>query len=286
MKKGVLLLLIVLLSSLVSASHSIFIKDSLEEGKAASYKTDNGVYIVELLIVSGNSAKFKINSEELDTLKEGESDKIVDGSQIVVWKVLKGEKDKVEYYFYGSGDFPLEVELETNWKIEECNFDGTCQDHETEDSCCYDCGCNTGYSCEENLCIRKKGCISNEECTDDNPCSIDLCVDEKCQYTKKQGCIKNNKCLSYGSTTETEYCSEEVWLKRKQPLESCLENYECLNNKCIKNKCYKKSFKGLFIALLWIILISALTTGIIYGIKKGLFKKFVKKIKDHLFWRF
>jgi len=286
MKKGVLILLLILLSSLVSASHSIFVRDSLKEGKATSYKTDNGVYIVELAIVSGSSAKFNINNEELDTLAEGESDKIVDGSQIVVWKVLKGEKDEVDYFFYGSGDFPLEVELETTWEIEECNFDGTCQDHETKKECCYDCGCETGYLCQENLCIRKKGCTSNEECVDDNPCSVDSCINEKCQYTKKQGCILENECLTYGSTTKTEYCSDEIWKEKKQPLEQCIENYECLNDKCIRNKCYKRSFKGIFIAILLIILISALVTGIIYGIKKGLFKKFVKKIKDTLFWKF
>jgi len=278
--------LFILLSSLVSASHSVFVRDSLKEGKAEAYKTDNGIYVVELVLVSGSSAKFKINNEELETLGEGESDKIVDGSQLVVWKILKGEQDEVDYFFYGSGDFPLEVELETTWELDACNFDGTCEEHETKDNCCYDCGCNTGYSCEENLCIRKKECSSNEECKDDNPCSTDLCIDEKCKYTKQLGCIKDNTCHLQGSTTDAEYCSGESWIKRKEPLSQCIENYECLNDKCLKNKCYKKTLKGIFTALFLIILISSLTTGIIYGIKKGLFKKFVKKIKDHLFWRF
>jgi len=286
MKKKVILIILLLLSNLVGASHSVFIKDSLKEGKATSYRTDGGVYIVELFIVSGSSAKFKINNEEMDTLAEGESDKTTDGSQILVWKVLKGEEDEVDYFFYGSGDFPLDIELETTWDIEECNFDNNCQETEKKNNCCYDCGCETGYSCEENLCIKKTECISDEECVDDNPCSTDSCIAEKCQFIKQQGCILEDKCLAYGTTTETDYCSEEVWNKRKEPTEACVENYECLNEKCIKNKCYKRSFKGVFIALFLIILILVLITTVMYGIKKGSFKKFLKKIKDTLFWKF
>lgn len=284
MKKAAWLIILVLLINTVYASESIFVKDTVKEGESAAYRTDSGIYIIELLIVSGQVAKFKVNNQILNTIGEGDGDTIADGSELRVDGILNNDvQDEVEFYFYGSGKAPLDVELDKNWIIEDCNFDESCDETETTQLCCYDCGCEPGYKCERNVCIKKEGCINNEECDDKNPCTTDSCEETKCKYEKKDGCKLDDECADYGAAELIggikSYCSEYGWQEKKEAGEVCSNDYECLTNSCKENKCYKRSFKALLIT----VAVIALLLLMLYAAKKA---KLYKKIKRRLFWRF
>ncbi len=266
------------------AGHSIFVKDSLQEGEAKAYQTDNGIYVVELVVVSGQSAKFRINNRLLTTLEEKDADALPDRSELVVKNILVNDQyDEAEYYFYGSGESPLDVDLDQTWTIEDCNFDDICGENETKDLCCYDCGCSSGYRCLRNRCMKLTGCISDEECADDNPCTIDLCEETSCKYETIQGCQQGDECVSYGTTTETEYCSDQGWTDRKQAGKQCFNGYECQDSICRNNRCYKSPWSRIiWISIPLVIILSV----IFYAGREGSFKQLLNRTKKKLFWKF
>ncbi|MFH1642994.1 MAG: hypothetical protein ABIC04_08930 [Nanoarchaeota archaeon] len=282
MKKVVWVIILLLAVNCVSSTHSIFIKDSLNEGDAKAYKTDNGIYILELVIVSGESTKFKINNILSDTLKEGKSEKLKDGSELVIKRILQDGKDEVEFYFYASGENPIKAEIEDTWDIKDCNFDGFCI-NETQDKCCYDCRCDSGNKCEYNRCIRQNGCGSDDECIDDDPCTTDVCDNGKCQYQKMDGCILKNDCVKYETVevidNKPQYCSKEGWKIQKENEKECDNNYECLSDECKDNECYVQSYAGLYR-----LFIAFLLLGILIFIETKL--KIYRRIKKKLFWKF
>jgi len=284
MKKIICLLIFTILTASVSASHIFINSDNLREGDANAYKTEDGIYIINLVIVSDseNAAIFEINHKKTDTLREGDNYLYEDGSVLIVKDIIvAGGDDKVEYYFYGSGQDPIPVDLDIDdFDIEDCNFDGGCV-NETKDKCCYDCGCEARHRCENNKCVKMEGCVDDEECDDEKACTKDSCSDEKCSYESLDGCEFEGKCLEYGTIEEIDevlsYCSENKWNPQREQEEECANDYECLNNKCKDNKCYKASFKWLYSVLLIIL--------ILIGCYFVLKYKIVKKIKRHFFWR-
>jgi hypothetical protein len=287
MKRAILLITFLLLIPSISASHIFVNVDSLAEGDAEAFETDNGIYIVELLAVSDsqNKAKFSVNDEASDTLRVGESYEFEDGSVLIVREILvqASGNDRAEYYFYGTGNNPIPIDINVDrFDIEDCNFDGICQENETQKHCCYDCGCEPLYKCEDNDCIRQAGCISDEECNDEKGCTEDSCIEGKCSYKTLDGCELNGKCLEYSTTKEIDsiqsYCSNNIWNPQKQKDETCHNDYECLSGKCKKNKCYEKSSKGLFTTIVIILVIIL----IYFSFKKF---KVIKKIKRYLFWK-
>lgn len=287
MKRAILLITFLLLIPSISASPIFVNGDSLAEGDSEAFKTDNGIYVVELLAVSDsqNKAKFSVNDEASDTLRVGGSYEFEDGSVLIVREILvqASGNDRAEYYFYGSGKDPIPVNINVDrFDIEKCNFDGECQENETQKRCCYDCGCEPLHKCEDNICIKKEGCTSNGECDDENPCTEDSCSNGKCSYTTIDGCEFGNKCLEYGTIKEINniqsYCLENIWKSQKEKDEPCKNDYECLSGKCKENKCYEKSSKGLFttIAIILVIIL------IYFSFKKF---KIIAKIKRYLFWK-
>jgi len=287
MKRAILLIIFLLLIPLISASHIFVNIDSLSEGNANAYKTDEGIYTIQLVMVSDsrNAAKFKVNNEMSDTLGIGESYEFKDGSIIIVREILVRESgnDKVEFYFYGSGKNPIPIDINVDrFDIEECNFDGECEENETKKDCCFDCGCEPRYKCEDNKCIKKEGCISDQECDDEKACTGDSCVGNKCSYQTLDGCEFENRCLEYGTIKEVDgtqsYCLDNKWNPKKEKDESCINDYECLSGKCKNNKCYERSFKGFFTTIIIILIIIL----IYFSIKKF---KIIKKIKRYLFWK-
>ena len=285
--KWAILLIILLLIPSISASHIFINGDDLSEGDANVHKTDEGIYTVQLVMVSdgSNAAKFSVNNELSDTLGVGDSYEFKDGSVIVVRQILVRDsgRDKAEYYFYGSGKDPIPIDINVDrFDIEECNFDDKCEENETQKDCCYDCGCEARYECRNNKCIKKEGCISNEECDDEKACTIDSCINEKCSYETQDGCEFENKCLEYGATKDindiTSYCLDNKWNPQKEKDKACINDNECLSGKCKDNECYERSYSGLFRTTIIILIII-----LIYF----LFKKFkmIKKIKRYFFWK-
>ena len=89
--KRILLPIFLLLIPLISAYHMFVNGDSLLEGDAVAYKTNDGIYIIQLLIISDsqNATKFKVNDEVSYNLEIGQSQEFHDGSVIILKDILK-----------------------------------------------------------------------------------------------------------------------------------------------------------------------------------------------------
>lgn len=276
MKKAVLLIILLLAVNLASAS-SIFLRDILYEGETKLYKTDDGMYVLELLIVSDSAAssRFRLNNEQSSTLSKGDDYLFSDGSQVVVNSITPNEADEgldeVNIYFYGSGKSPIHLTNPKEFNTEEfnvknCNFDGQCK-NETRDECCYDCGCKVGSRCIDNECIRAEECSKNNDCADGNACTEEECVESNCIYTKLEGCGLGDTCISIGYSTIDSYCGSEGWQRLKVAKEPCNNDYECISSICRGNICKKPGIVGKIIAVIALIM---LIIAIILVNQKGL----------------
>ena len=280
------LIALILAASLVSAS-SIFIKDELKEGETKAYSTDDGVYVLKVVLISNKkeAAMFELNNkEETRALSNDEGHGFKDSSEIIVRDILISSRsdDTVSFFFYGTGKDIIEVEIPGDFAVEDCNFNGICEDESTS-ACCYDCGCEEGYRCIKNRCVRTVGCTSDEDCDDNAPCTKDLCQDDKCIYPRKDGCVLNDECLSYGTIRDIDgkssYCLDDRWNIQKNAGEECNNAFECSSGMCEENRCYKPKNKGLF-TMIVIVMLAAL---VIVYIRKY---KLYGKIKKKLFFRF
>jgi len=280
-------LIFLLFVALASSYSSVFIKGELKEGETAIYQTDSGIYALNVVMVSDKKqeAIFKLNyEEETPGLKDDKGHGFKDGSEVIVRDVLVDMQndDSVKFFFYGTGKGIIEAELPSDFVIEDCNFDKKCED-ETKDACCYDCGCNDGYICVKNRCVRTVGCTSDEDCDDQDPCTDDLCKDDKCSYEGVSGCILGNKCLDEGTTQDVEgklsFCLNNEWSEQKTSGQECGKDYECLNGICKNDKCYKPTSKS---ALIFIFLIVIVALIILLNRRY----KLIKKIKKKLFFKF
>lgn len=93
--------------------------------------------------------------------------------------------------------------------------DGICEKSENKENCCLDCGCDTSFNCEENVCVKKyePECSKNEDCNDNNSLTGDIC--------------KRGKCLHLSSVQ----CSNDS---------DCNDNNECTEDKCTNNECFNE----------------------------------------------
>ncbi len=275
MKKLALFVILLLAVDMASAS-SIFLRDVVYEGETKIYKTDDGMYVLEVLIVSDSakSVKFRLNNGQSDVLKDGESYEFGDKSQVVVNSItpLKSSKglDEVNIYFYGSGKAPIHLEDPASFNAQEfnvknCNFDGQCI-NETRDDCCYDCGCKVGSMCIDDRCLRAEECSKNSDCADGNSCTTEECVNSICTYTRKEGCELGDTCISIGHSTIDSYCSSEGWQKLKQAKDPCNNDYECATGVCKRDMCKNSGIIGKIIAISLLIL---LIIAIIWVNQKG-----------------
>lgn len=159
MKRGLILLAILLLSLAYVNAESIFLSAHLEEGGTGVYETKDGSYVISVLTISDSTRKavFRLNGEVSKGIREDDSYVFDDGSEIVVRELDITESgegaDEAYFYFYGTGEEVLSIRNVSQYVIENrlCNFDGQCL-NETQDTCCYDCGCD-GKECVNNQCI-------------------------------------------------------------------------------------------------------------------------------------
>jgi len=285
MKWGVFSLIFILLISVVSAS-SIFIKDELAEGESGVYPTEDGVYVLKVIMISDKKeeVKFKLNNkEETSSLDVDSGDDFKDKSEVWVRDILVSEgNDEVTFFFYGTGEDVIEAELPEDFYVGDCNFDGIC-DGDDADLCCYDCGCEDGYRCRKNKCIRSVSCTDNGDCDDSNPCTKDSCNEDKCSYVKTTGCRSGDICLSENTVKtidgEASYCDDTTWNAQKKKGESCGAAFECSSGECKSDTCYEATQKNIFLILLLI----AFVVGLVFYERKH---KFIKKLRKKLFFRF
>lgn len=94
-------------------------------------------------------------------------------------KIINGVRIEVLNIFYVDEEEERSVEISVSAISESTCGDGKCQSNEDSKNCCKDCGCQSDYKCEENKCeySPKNECRKHEDCEDNNPDTIDLCVD-------------------------------------------------------------------------------------------------------------
>ncbi|MBI4448202.1 hypothetical protein HY643_04420 [Candidatus Woesearchaeota archaeon] len=99
------------------------------------------------------------------------------------------------------------------------------------DWCCpTSCNSKSDSDCEE--------CQKDEDCEDDNPCTINSCFSNKCLSNLTGGCQLNNTCYQLNAVSGEKYCSEKSeWVFRKNLGAKCIQNYECLDNNCSNSLC-------------------------------------------------
>lgn len=258
-KKSALLLIIILFISVCFVySESSFQKGELDEGESKIFNMSDGFYILTLVTVSDqtDAAIFRLNNEMSGKLREKESYRFDDESEIVVRSVVSNEAgegdDFAGYYLYLSGDEPMKVKLYSE-DPDVCDFNKKCE-NETQEECCYDCKCSGGYDCVSNAC--KDECKKDSECDDFDACTTDDCVDGGCRYAEEKGCELGNKCVEKGHVDNERYCDDNEWVVQRKGDEECSNDYECINGKCDENKCVnKEGSKGIIIFLLILLLL-------------------------------
>lgn len=159
MKRLIIILVIFLITLISVNAKSIFLSDYMEEGQTKVYETEDGVYVVNLLVVADEKEKavFRLNDEMSKGIKLKDSYVFEDGSEIVLRELVINEaedgNDEAYYYFYGTGKEVLPLKNISMYAIEDlCNFDRQCL-NETKENCCYDCGCNEEEECINNRCV-------------------------------------------------------------------------------------------------------------------------------------
>ena len=149
----------------------------------------------ETVILSGRSLK-------LENVGEFKVILVVDG----VTKILALDESEevsglvirlIEIEEWGNDDkkakFSILIGGSNTTKIARCG-DGICETGE-KTGCCKDCGCDLGYSCADNICLKDE-CSENSECKSDSPCISARCKGEpkKCIFEPKNSCESSDNC--------------------------------------------------------------------------------------------
>lgn len=201
-----LLFLISLINIVVADTNSI--NSTNYTGNINKLKTDEIVEFegknVKVVRISSSSTVFDVGGEK-QAIKIYE-EKQIDGVKIYVDNIFYVEEPEDRFVeFYVSKLFDT-----------QCG-NNKCETGEDKKNCCEDCGCNSGYKCEDNYCelINKGECSGNNDCNDDNSTTLDSCTGtpKKCIHTYVMECKKN---------------------------EDCDDNNNCTNDECISNTCYNK----------------------------------------------
>ncbi|MCX6711603.1 MAG: hypothetical protein NT139_01010 [Candidatus Woesearchaeota archaeon] len=160
--------------------------------------------IVKVIRISSGSAVFEVGGEK-------QAIKVYEEKQI------NGVKIYVDNIFYVEEPEDRFVEIYVSKLFSTQCGNGNCETGEDKKNCCKDCGCASGYKCDDNYCrlINTGECSDNKDCDDHNSTTLDLCTGtpKKCDHKIVTECKKN---------------------------EDCNDNNNCTNDECISNTCYNK----------------------------------------------
>lgn len=164
----------------------------------------------------------------------------VDGIKNIIgigeMKEINGVEILVESIFYV--DQPEERTVNVVMSVAFYCGDGTCDtDHnETKNNCCEDCGCNSGYTCQDEVCksaaqIQQEEqeeeeasadkCEKDSDCDDNDSLTEDIC---------KSYPGKPNKCLNIPPICKTDI--------------ECDDQNSCTLDKCVNNDCSYTDVSG------------------------------------------
>lgn len=192
MKKIIMLILVLLILAISVYANSM--TDTLEEGEKKTYELDGKKYNLwffvedsspETVSIFIDDKVIKDSNGQGAQFKEGEIAALQDGATIKIIDLINNPGaptgDLVNFLFQGTCGNNI------------CGNDETCF------SCSEDCGCNSGYVCENKVCVEAIECGDNK-CTRDESCEKDNCCDGFSVDLKldKFNCGKcDNKCQAF-----------------------------------------------------------------------------------------
>ncbi len=165
--------------------------------------------------ISGNTVKLKSIKSDKVVVTVNEESKIIETGKQETIGPLKIRLIEIFYITQSEGNAKIEVT-----SLYTCG-DSKCEGTETKSNCCQDCGCQSGYDCEDNECLLhvEHQCNKDEECNDNNQDTSDRCTGypRKCQ----------NKGIAI--------CDDNL---------DCDDNDKCTIDKCVNSDCRNERIEG------------------------------------------
>ncbi len=113
-----------------------------------------------------------------------------------------------------------------------------CEEFETSQNCCKDCGCSGTLKCVENSCIIPE-CTLDAQCNDNNALTDDSCSDFKCKHRKIK-CEKDLDCNDSNADTD-DLCDKgnckNILNYVCKTDEDCIDDNPCTTDLCINKDC-------------------------------------------------
>jgi len=237
MKKIIQILVLFLLLSANQVNANIQISDILEEGETKQYTFNDVVIEIYVLIIYDVQPPFttlKINGNLTGHLSVNDTYFISNQIKLSIKSLdscNSGMGDCIEILL---SDFP-----------NTCS-NSFCDSEEDCSTCLQDCGCASGYKCENKQCVEvvscgDNKCSSGETCPVDNCCngvSINLNADINNCGGCGTKCFSNNQTCSLGNCVSlTAYC-RDLTCDANENCGSCANDCKCAaNTKCEDSKC-------------------------------------------------
>ena len=176
---------------------------------------------ITLNAVQGNKALISVDGEK--NILSLNQQKTINGVKITLIEI------------FDAGDFGtanLDFELAYN-----CG-DLKCDEFETSENCCKDCGCSGALKCVENSCILPE-CTLDSQCEDSNSLTEDYCSEFKCKHRnikceKDLDCNDNN--LDTDDTCYKGNCRNFLNYVCKTN-EDCEDQNPCTTDLCVNKDC-------------------------------------------------
>ncbi|MEK6951721.1 MAG: hypothetical protein AABX29_01785 [Nanoarchaeota archaeon] len=151
-------------------------------------------------------------------------------------KTINGIKIIVGEVFYSDLGSQADISAES---IYSCG-DGNCDETETSDNCCNDCGCKNGLECNDNKCREKpvNKCNSDAECNDNDSSTEDKCTGspKECKHIGGKICEKNEDCDDDNECTKDECKNSDCFNAKTEDCVSNLTDSEMKNTNTTGNK--------------------------------------------------
>lgn len=174
----------------------------------------------EMAINSGEEKEFSGYTVKLKNLKADKAVISVDDESAIFElneeKIISGLRIKLnEIFFLGNNEGHVKVDVNSLYVCGDGNCDGT----ESKESCCKDCGCNSGYDCVENECLVHidDECNVDSDCNDNNDNTLDKCIGGRpkiCKNYPDTICVDNSDCDDDDPCTEDKCTNNDCFNER------------------------------------------------------------------------
>lgn len=179
---NVLILVIILLST------SVLAEETLKQGDST---TVGGRTFT--LVAVGENENAIVSIDGIRNIVNLNQEKEINGVNVLLTSAVYMGEDSIAKFILESIS---EKEAASAPHVVVCG-DNTCEGSEDKDNCCKDCGCEYGYGCENDKCVKAE-CMEDSACypTPKDYCILDKCdsISKKCTHKPIIDCVVNDKC--------------------------------------------------------------------------------------------